>query len=71
MVKEKVVTADEIKRQELLAARPPLDEIVNLHDFEARFGVPPIQAVVSWFCLGSRQRNPPSQGMGILLLSFR
>ncbi|KAF8552937.1 glyoxylate dehydrogenase [Imleria badia] len=37
VIKEKVVTPDEIKRQELLAARPPLDEIVNLHDFEARF----------------------------------
>ncbi|EIW80311.1 glyoxylate dehydrogenase [Coniophora puteana RWD-64-598 SS2] len=31
----KEVTAEEKRRQELLAARPSLDEIVNLHDFEA------------------------------------
>ncbi|KAI9568876.1 glyoxylate dehydrogenase [Boletus coccyginus] len=35
VVKGKVVTTDDIRRQELLAARPSLDEIVNLHDFEA------------------------------------
>lgn len=39
VVKGKVVTADDIRRQELLAARPSLDEIVNLHDFEARSAV--------------------------------
>lgn len=33
------MSVDEIKRQELLTARPPLDEIVNLHDFEVRFVV--------------------------------
>ncbi|KAI6107543.1 glyoxylate dehydrogenase [Pisolithus thermaeus] len=32
---EKVLTEEEKKRQELVAARPPIDEIVNLHDFEA------------------------------------
>ncbi|KAL4079165.1 glyoxylate dehydrogenase [Scleroderma citrinum] len=32
---KKVVTEEERKRQELMAARPSLDEIVNLHDFEA------------------------------------
>lgn len=32
---EKVLTQEEKKRQELMAARPSLDEIVNLHDFEA------------------------------------
>jgi L-lactate dehydrogenase (cytochrome) len=30
----KEVTAEEKKRQELMTARPSLDEIVNLHDFE-------------------------------------
>jgi hypothetical protein len=40
LVKETVVAADELKRQELLADRPPLDEIVNLHDFEVGFAVP-------------------------------
>ena len=69
VIKHKVITPDEIRRQELLAARPPLDEIVNLHDFEVRFVVP-ICAIVSWFCSGSCQDNPPSQGMGLLLFSF-
>ncbi|KIK95774.1 hypothetical protein PAXRUDRAFT_11243 [Paxillus rubicundulus Ve08.2h10] len=32
---KKEVTAEELRRQELVAARPSLDEIVNLHDFEA------------------------------------
>ncbi|KAI6046349.1 glyoxylate dehydrogenase [Pisolithus marmoratus] len=32
---EKVLSEEEKKRQELVAARPPIDEIVNLHDFEA------------------------------------
>ncbi|KAF8841744.1 glyoxylate dehydrogenase [Paxillus ammoniavirescens] len=32
---KKEVTAEELRRQELMAARPSLDEIVNLHDFEA------------------------------------
>ncbi|KAH7909365.1 glyoxylate dehydrogenase [Hygrophoropsis aurantiaca] len=31
----KELTAEEIRRQELMAARPSIDEIVNLHDFEA------------------------------------
>ncbi|KAG2043909.1 glyoxylate dehydrogenase [Suillus americanus] len=31
----KQVTAEEKRRQELMVARPSLDEIVNLHDFEA------------------------------------
>lgn len=30
----KEVTAEEKIRQELIVARPSLDEIVNLHDFE-------------------------------------
>ncbi|KIK22694.1 hypothetical protein PISMIDRAFT_679885 [Pisolithus microcarpus 441] len=32
---EKVLSEEEKKRQELVAARPSIDEIVNLHDFEA------------------------------------
>lgn len=35
---EKVLTEEEKKRQALMAARPPLDEIVNLHDFEVSLG---------------------------------
>lgn len=31
---EKVVSEAEKQRQVLLANRPPLDEILNLHDFE-------------------------------------
>lgn len=32
---ERVLSEEEKKRQELVASRPPIDEIVNLHDFEA------------------------------------
>ncbi|KAI5982494.1 glyoxylate dehydrogenase [Pisolithus albus] len=32
---DKVLSEEEKKRQALVAARPPIDEIVNLHDFEA------------------------------------
>lgn len=30
------VTDEEKARQQRMAARPPLDEILNLHDFEVR-----------------------------------
>ena len=32
----KEVSAGEKRRQELLAARPPIDNVLNLHDFEVR-----------------------------------
>ncbi|CAK5272099.1 unnamed protein product [Mycena citricolor] len=31
----KVKSAEELEREQLLARRPPLDEVLNLHDFEA------------------------------------
>ncbi|KAI0302338.1 glyoxylate dehydrogenase [Multifurca ochricompacta] len=36
----KEVTEEEKRRQALLAARPPLDEIINLHDFEVESELP-------------------------------
>ncbi len=33
---EITVTEEEKARQERIASRPPLDEILNLHDFEVR-----------------------------------
>ena len=33
---EITVTDEEKARQERIASRPPLDEILNLHDFEVR-----------------------------------
>ena len=32
----KVVTEEEKQRQKYIEARPPLDTIINLHDFEVR-----------------------------------
>lgn len=39
VVKDKQLTPEQIKREELLALRPSLDEIVNLHDFEVQYKV--------------------------------
>ena len=37
--KAKEKSPEELRREKLLDARPPLDEILNLHDFEAGLSV--------------------------------
>ena len=42
------VTDEEKARQERIKARPPLSEILNLHDFEVSLGLCPIRLNYVW-----------------------
>ena len=55
----KEVTAEEKKRQELIAARPSLDEIVNLHDFEVSTWLLQDSVHVIVCLIGCRKSHPP------------
>ena len=45
------VTDEEKARQERIKARPPLSEILNLHDFEVSLGLCPIRFNYVWSLL--------------------
>lgn len=69
----KEVTAEERRRQELMEARPSLDEIVNLHDFEVRIRIPVPQNSINTnpVFTGRGKGYPPCESMGLLLFGIR
>ena len=65
------VTDQEKARLERVANRPPLSEILNLHDFEVRFFHLPDALFNLSFAVGHRSRRASREGMGVLQLSRR
>jgi hypothetical protein len=66
------VTDQEKARLLRVEARPPLSEILNLHDFEVRYGhrnpaSPPHLTAVQ----GDRETHNARKGMGVLLFRIR
>lgn len=69
------ITDAEKARQERMALIPPLEEILNLHDFEVRFTcivsegswVSPLTVLVPGYC----ENGDARKGVGVLLLCRR
>jgi hypothetical protein len=64
----KEVTEEDKRRQVLMDARPPLDEILNLHDFEVRLSSVDIldQSLRRSLCLGCGEGCPFTESLGLL-----
>lgn len=68
----KQVSEAEKMRQTLMDSRPPLDEILNLHDFEVGTGIdPPVCSHLRKLSPGSRQGRLVQESMGLLLFCVR
>lgn len=78
MQKVEIILSDEDKRRkDLFNSRPPLDEILNLHDFEVRidyfyiwiaFPDHLVVDVIFTVATGHREASHAGEGLGILLL---
>lgn len=62
------ITDEERARQDRISARPPLSEILNLHDFEVAY-VHLVNAHVLMFHAGYCEVHYARESMGILLFS--
>jgi len=71
----KGVSEKEKRRQALLATCPPLDEIVNLHDFEVGFKLLRLGRCKAHMTFrpsaGGRESCPSGKGLGLLFLCVR
>lgn len=64
------ITDEERARQERIAARPPLSEILNLHDFEVCLCDWQMEYALTYFT-GHCEIYYARESMGLLLLSSR
>jgi hypothetical protein len=64
---EVTITDEERARQDRIAARPPLSEILNLHDFEVCLHRA-VKIYVLMFLAGYREVYHARESMGVLLL---